>query len=166
MTIKDAIERYGVTKQAIYQRFKSRKIEIKDYKTEDGHFTPEGESLLEEWFGHLSAASQGDLKPQKEAQKQDRASFLQAQEEIKRLTNELDSAVKDIDHLQRELQAVKEERDFLRRALDQSQQLQAMTLRMLPPAPTEKGNLFSKLTARFKKPSPPAEQTPPSSDNL
>ena len=161
MTIKDAIERYGVTKQAIYQRFKSRKIEIKDYKTEDGHFTPEGGSLLEEWFGHLSAASQGDQKPQKEAQKQDRASFLQAQEEIKRLTNELDSAVKDIDHLQRELQAIKEERDFLRRALDQSQQLQAMTLRMLPPAPTEKGNLFSKLASRFKKPTDPATNNDP-----
>lgn len=161
MTIKDAIERYGVTKQAIYQRFKSRKIEIKDYKTEDGHFTPEGESLLEEWFGHLSAASQGDLKPQKEAQKQDRASFLQAQEEIKRLTNELDSAVKDIDHLQSELQAIKEERDFLRRALDQSQQLQAMTLRMLPPAPTEKGNLFSKLASRFKKPTDPTANNDP-----
>ena len=165
MNINEAHERYGVSTQAIYKKLKKRGIELREIKGADGHLTPEGEKLLDELFGHLVITGEGEA-PAPERRKQDEASLLQAKAEIKRLQELVDGLQRETTYLEREVESLRNERDYLRRALDQAQQLHAMAIKMLPPPAEEKGGLFAKLAARFKKPSPPAEQTPPSSDNL
>lgn len=169
MTIKEASTLYGVSTQAIYKRLTKNGYDLKQLKDSSGNLTEEGERIIDQLFDRVTVTGEGDPTPQpakKKPQKPDATPSLQDQEEVERLKAEVARLQTEMERLQTTVANLQEERDFLRRALDQSQQLHAMTMRMLPPAPTEKGGLFAKLTARFKKPSPPAEQTPPSSDNL
>lgn len=150
MTIKDAAALYGVSPQAIYQRLKSKGIDIRTLKNKAGDLTTEGERLLEDLFDRTSVSTMDTEQGQKAQQapeKKDESSLLQ----VEKLTAEVYSLTAQIEML-------KEERDYLRRALDQSQQLQAMTMRMLPPAAVERQGVFSWLASRFRKPAQQADQ--------
>lgn len=164
MTVQTAAELYGISKQAIYQRLKTKGIDIRQLKTKAGDLTEEGERLFEELFDRTSVTSEGEESQQptlKEKQKQHEASLLQAQKQVEALTFQVDSLQKEVNFLKREVESVRDERDYLRRALDQSQQLQAMTMRMLPPSPAERRSVFSWLTSRFTKPAPTSDQQKP-----
>ena len=165
MTVQTAAELYGISKQAIYQRLKSKGIDIRQLKTKAGDLTEEGERLFEELFDRTSVISDGEETQQstlKEKQKQHEASLLQAQKKVDALTSQVDSLQKEVNFLTREVESLRDERDYLRRALDQSQQLQAMTMKqMLPPAPAERQGVFSWLASRFKRPAQAAADQHP-----
>ena len=164
MTIKEAATLYGVSTQAIYKRLTKNRHDLKQLKDSSGNLTEEGERIIDQLFDRVSVTGEGDPTPQptqKKPTKQDATPSLQDNAEVERLQSEVARLTTEVERLQTTVDSLKEERDFLRRALDQSQQLQAMTLRMLPPAPTEKGNLFSKLASCFKKPTDPATNNDP-----
>lgn len=133
MTIKEAAKGYGVSTQAIYQRLKKHGAElsiIKDSKT--GHLTAEGEKLLCKLFTKHSIESvnmeSGALQVEQGARGL-----------LEQVERERDALRADVSRLEAELRgerelraAVERERDTLRTALDQSQQLQAMTLSRIP----------------------------------
>lgn len=149
MTVKEAAALYSISPQAIYQRLKSKGVDIRTIKNKAGELTPEGEQLLEDLFDRTSVTGEGDpviSQAQQEQKKQDEALTLQ----VEKLTAE-------VDFLKAQVEILKEERDYLRRALDQSQQLHAMTMRMLPPAPAERRGVFSWLASRFTKAAPAAD---------
>ena len=162
MTISEAATLYGVSTQAIYKRLSKNGHDIKTLKTASGALTEEGEKLLEQLFDRTSVTGEGDPAPQqprKAAPKKDDPLLLQAQKEVERLQTEVDNQRREINLLTREVESLRDERDYLRRALDQAQQLHAMTMKqMLPPAPAERKGAFSWLTSRFKKPAPAADQ--------
>lgn len=168
MTIQSAAELYGISKQAIYQRLKSKGIDIRQLKTKAGDLTEEGERILAELFDHSTAASEGEQTKspsRQEPKKQDDTLLLQAQEEVRRLTALVESLQKDVDQLTKLNQILSEDKERLHRALDQSQQLQAMTMRMLPPAPAERQGVFSWLASRFKRPAQADQEQPKEQDN-
>lgn len=162
MTVQEAASLYGVSKQAIYQRLKAKGYDIKQLKDSSGSLTEDGESILAQLFDHTSVTGDGDSMPQqsrKEPAKQELPSLLQAQKRVAELEKQVDGLQREVDFLTKHVDALKEERDYLRRALDQAQQLHAMTMKqMLPPSPAERKGAFSWLTSRFKKNAPAADQ--------
>ena len=153
MTIKEASALYGVSTQAIYKRLTKKGYDIKQLKDSTGALTEEGERIIEELFDRTTVTGEGDPTPQpdrKEATKAEEPPVLQDNQEVERLKAE-------VARLQTEVDSLRDERDYLRRALDQAQQLHAMTMRMLPPAPAERQGVFSWLASRFKR---PAQQAP------
>lgn len=161
MTIKEASELYGVSPQAIYKRLSKNGHDIKTLKTASGALTEEGEKLLGHLFDHTSVTGVGDSAPQQTRNavpKKDNPLLLQAQKEVERLTALVDGLQKDVNYLTDKVKSLEEDKERLHRALDQSQQLQAMTMRMLPPAPAERLGVFAWLFSRFKKSAPAADQ--------
>ena len=162
MTVQEAALLYGVSKQAIYQRLKAKGYDIKQLKDSSGSLTEDGESILAQLFDHTSVTGDGDSTPQqsrKEPAKQETPSLLQAQKRVAELEKQVDGLQREVDFLTKQVDALKEERDYLRRALDQAQQLHAMTMKqMLPPSPAERKGALSWLTSRFKKNAPAADQ--------
>ena len=162
MTVQEAASLYGVSKQAIYQRLKAKGYDIKQLKDSSGSLTEDGESILAQLFDHTSVTGDGDSTLQqsrKEPAKQEPPSLLQAQKRVAELEKQVDGLQREVDFLTKHVDALKEERDYLRRALDQAQQLHAMTMKqMLPPSPAERKGAFSWLTSRFKKTAPAADQ--------
>lgn len=133
MTIKEASKKYGVTTQAIYQRIKKSGAKLSTIKdNETGNLTAEGEKLLCELFTKHSIESvnmeSGALQVEQGARGL-----------LEQVERERDALRADVSRLEAELRgerelraAVERERDTLRTALDQSQQLQAMTLSRIP----------------------------------
>lgn len=162
MTVQEAASLYGVSKQAIYQRLKAKGYDIKQLKDSSGSLTEDGESILAQLFDHTSVTGDGDSTPQqsrKEPAKQEPPSLLQGKKRVDELEKQVDGLQREVDFLTKHVDALKEERDYLRRALDQAQQLHAMTMKqMLPPSPAERKGAFSWLTSRFKKNVPAADQ--------
>lgn len=168
MTISEAATLYGVSTQAIYKRLSKNGHDIKTLKTASGALTEEGEKLLEQLFDRTSVTGEGDPVTQqarKSTQKKDDPRLLQAQKEVERLTALVDGLQKDVNYLTDKVKSLEEDKERLHRALDQSQQLQAMTMRMLPPAPAERHGVFSWLSSRFKKPAATAGETEAPSNN-
>lgn len=161
MTIQEAATFYGVSKQAIYQRLKAKGHDIKQLKTPDGALTDEGEAILAQLFDRTSVSGEGDPKqhrPSTGQQKQEDPSFLQAENRIQELTFQVDALQKEVDLLTREADTLRNERDYLRHALDQAQQLHAMTIRMLPPPAAERKGALSWLASHFRKAPSDVEQ--------
>lgn len=161
MTIQEAALFYGVSKQAIYQKLKAKGHDIKQLKTREGELSEEGKAILEQLFDRAGVNAEDDPKPQPpstEPEKQENPFSLQAERRIQELTNQVDALQKEVDLLKRETESLRNERDYLRHALDQAQQLHAMTIRMLPPPAPERKSVLSWIASCFKKPSSDEKQ--------
>ena len=149
MTIKAAATLYNVSPQAIYQRLKAKGYDIKKLKMKSGELTAEGEKILDELFDRTVVT--GETNPQVDKAEQGNQSTIKEQDKESAILLQVESLKSEVESLKKQIESLKEERDFLRRALDQSQQLHAMTMRMLPPAPVEKKGMFSRLFGKSKK---------------
>lgn len=142
MTIKEAAALYGVSKQAIYQRLKKTGQDldqIRDAKTQE--LTEFGIELVNSIYGQKADKEQSSVN--------------QSVKELESLKSENVRLQEQVNALTEKVAALTEERDFLRRSLDQSQQLQAMTLSRLPastPPAGEKKGLIKRLAEHFKRP--------------
>lgn len=146
MTIKAASTLYNVSPQAIYQRLKAKGYDIKQLKTKGGELTAEGEKVLDELFDRTVVT--GDSDPQVDKAEKGNQSTIKDQDRESAILLQVESLKSEVESLKKQVESLKEERDFLRRALDQSQQLHAMTMRMLPPAPVEKKGWFARMFSR------------------
>ncbi len=140
MTIKDAADKYGISKQAIYQRLKRNGITVDTLTDkETGELTPDAEAVFENLFGESSQ------------QVNQRKSTLT--DELKAAQATISSQQREIDLLTVKLEAVERERDLLRDTLDQER---AMFTRYLPaPGQTvqpgeKRPGLFRRLAAAVK----------------
>ena len=116
MTIKDAAEKYGISKQAIYQRLKRNNIQIDSLTDpETGNLTPDAEAIMENLFG--------------EGSQQFNKRKLTLTEELKAAQAEIQHQQAIVDLLTAKLEAAERERDLLRETLDQER---AMFQRFLP----------------------------------
>lgn len=144
MTIKEAADRYGVSRQAIYQRLKRQGIQIDRLRdTETGELTAEGVAILSNMFTEAEAAP--DRTADKEREQIDALTA-----EVKALQDQASSLTAQVATLTAQVAAITDERDFLRRALDQAQQLHAMTLQALPP-PREPVGMVDRFKRIFSK---------------
>lgn len=144
MTIKEAAARYGVSRQAIYQRLKRQGLQVdtlRDPKT--GELTPEGEATLSSMFTEAEAT-----EPTTPDNKQAQIDALTAERDA--LRDQVVQLTSQVDTINAQLATLTDERDFLRRALDQAQQLHAMTLQALPP-PHEPVGMVDRIRRIFKK---------------
>lgn len=138
MTIKEAAERYGVSKQAIYQRLKKAGQDldsIRDPKT--GLLSSDGEKLINSIYGQNAVKEPLKSSPvnlQVESFKQEREALLGQIEALKAVNEQLTS-----------------ERDYLRHSLDQAQQLQAMAFARLPAPKESGGGWFKKIFSKSKE---------------
>lgn len=139
MTIREAAALYGVSKQAIYQRLKKTGKEldqIRDEKTQE--LTELGMELVNSIYGKKGGNEQSSVN--------------QSVKEIETLKVDNTRLQEQVNALTEKVAALTEERDFLRRSLDQSQQLQAMTLSRLPATTTERKSVIKRLAEHFKRP--------------
>lgn len=140
MTMKEAAAKYGVSRQAIYQKLKRQGLQVDTLRDPaTGDFTPEGEEVLSSLFTPADTTTDNTDK---------RVDELTA--DVNRLQAEVDRLTAQIDTLTAQLTATTDERDFLRRALDQAQQLHAMALKALP-QPREPESVMSKIRHIFKR---------------
>lgn len=146
MTIKEASKKYGVSTQAIYQRLKKHDIELSTVRDSvSGQLLQSGEELLEQLF----------TKQREEVDNESTTRLEEIQsvkEQLLQVVNERNALRADVSRLEAELRgerelrsAIERERDTLRTALDQSQQLQAMTLSRIP---EPRKSLWQRLTER------------------
>lgn len=141
MDIKEAAIKYGVSRQAIYQRLKSNGIPVDNLKDkESGHLTPEAEAILDKLFG-----------PSREEFKQRRESL---QAELTAAKQEIESQRAQIELLTVKLQSAEKERDLLRETLDQER---ILFNRFLPapaadpqPGQEPRKGLFKRIAAAIK----------------
>ena len=144
MTIKEAAARYGISRQAIYQRLKRQGLQVdmlRDPKT--GELTPEGEATLSSMFTEAEITDQttpDNNQAQIDALTAERDAL---RDQVAQLTSQVDT-------INAQLATLTDERDFLRRALDQAQQLHAMTLQALPP-PRDQTGMMERIRRIFKK---------------
>jgi polyhydroxyalkanoate synthesis regulator phasin len=144
MTIKEAAARYGVSRQAIYQRLKRQGLQVdmlRDPKT--GELTPEGEATLSSMFTEAEAT-----EPTTPDNNQAQIDALTAERDA--LRDQVAQLTSQVDTISAQLATLTDERDFLRRALDQAQQLHAMTLQALP-SPRDQTSMMERIRRIFKK---------------
>lgn len=116
MTIKDAAEKYGISKQAIYQRLKRNSIPVDNLTDQEtGTLTPEAEAILENLFG--------ENRQQFDKRK------LNLTEELKAAQAEIQQQKANIELLTAKLEAAERERDLLKDTIDQER---ALFQRFLP----------------------------------
>ena len=147
MTITAAAARAGVTPQAIYKQLKKKGISPADLKAKDGELTAEGERIIADMFPRKAADTPTQHEKKSQAREtaqteEEPAGEHTAQEEAPardNLQKEVDALKENIRRLETEVNILQErarllteERDYLRKALDQSQQLQAMTAAKIP----------------------------------
>lgn len=184
MTIKEVSERAGVSHQAIYKRLRTRGIRAEDItEKSSGQLTGKGEELIKELFpflrdeeGGAAAQSPQDV-PADPPETEEKAGDEGLQPEVARLQEKVARLQEEVARLQPEVAGLKgqiieyekrvatleesnrlltDERDYLRKALDQSQQLQAMTAQKIPTPPAitdgserkQKRGLWERLTGR------------------
>lgn len=124
MTIKEAAQLYGKSRQAIYQRLQASCQPLNELKNpETGVLTEKGEALLKSIY--CEGDRQEAVKPGKVDTQID--SLLT---QIQRLESEVKALTEKVDGLQAD-------KEYLQRALDQAQQLQAMAFKRLPAPPAE-----------------------------
>jgi predicted DNA-binding protein YlxM (UPF0122 family) len=109
MTIKEAADKYQVSKQAIYQRLKRNGLTVDSMTDkETGQLTPEAEGILENLFG------------------ENRQLFYKRKftpsDEIKALQEQVNSLQTNVEMLTIKLEAAERERDLLKAQVDQAQQ--------------------------------------------
>lgn len=117
MTVKDVVQRTGLTSAAVYKRIKAKGVKldaIKDKKT--GQFTPDGERLIVELFNLGNAAEAVEKRSKTDVDNQ-----------VEKLTTE-------VERLKTMVELLTSERDNLRATLEREQQLHAMTLTKLLPS--------------------------------
>lgn len=146
MTIAEIAARLGVSKQAVYQKIKRAGLSInalKDHNT--GEFTDDGAQTIVNLFNN-APRSDVDVSTPSAGQV----------ETINALNSDIDRLKTEVDRLNNLVEQLTGERDFLREALlqaqksaDQAQQLQAMTLTKLLPAP--RPGIAERLRQMFKK---------------
>lgn len=126
MTIKDVAQVTGLSQQAIYKKIKARGIMLEELKDkETGQLSKHGEEVIRDLFS--------DKKDEKKVEKQDSTEIEKLKAEVEKLRNK-------VEYLEEKNNQLTEERDFLKTALNQAQQLQALTLARIPAAlpPAEK----------------------------
>lgn len=102
MTIREAAEKYQVSKQAIYQRLKANKINLDTLKDkETGELTAEAEAIIDNLFGENSK----DFKSRQAALS---AELTRANETISRQQTEIEILKIKLEAAERELSAYKE----------------------------------------------------------
>lgn len=109
MTIKEAADKYKVSKQAIYQRMKRNGLTIDSMTDkETGQLTPEAEGIMDNLFG---------------ANRQlfDKRKFTPS-EELKAAQEQVKSLQTNVEMLTIKLEAAERERDLLREQIDQARQ--------------------------------------------
>lgn len=124
MTVKDVVQRTGLTSAAIYKRIKAKGVKleaIKDKKT--GHFTPDGERMIFELFDLADAPEQAENRPEKAVDNQ-----------VEKLTTRVAELTTEVEKLTTRVELLTSERDNLRATLEREQQLHAMTLTKLLPS--------------------------------
>lgn len=155
----------GISSQAIYKKLSKRKIPldtIRDRTT--GFISESGLEVLEQLFAEkpqVEKPVRESVEKAREEQKQANADNRRKEQEkqLASLKVEVDKLNMEVEYLNKTRKVLEDEIDYLRRALDQAQQLHAMTMKqMLPPAPAERKGAFSWLTSRFKKTAPAADQ--------
>ncbi|MBQ2756041.1 MAG: hypothetical protein IJF27_05165 [Oscillospiraceae bacterium] len=146
MTIAEIAASLGVSKQAVYQKIKRAGLSVntlKDHNT--GEFTDEGAQTIVNLFNNTPRPNIDVSTPS-----------VEQVETINALNNDIDRLNIEVDRLNDLVEQLTNERDFLREALlqaqksaDQAQQLQAMTLTKLLPAP--RPGIAERLRQMFKK---------------
>ena len=95
MTIREAAEKYNITKQAIYQRLKTNGINIDTMKDkETGELTADAEAVLYNLFGSNSQEFKKKKVNLQEELRQAKEEISSKQKEIDILTSRLDAAEK------------------------------------------------------------------------
>ena len=140
MTIKDAAEMYGISKQAIYQRLKKHGISLDTIRDQEtGELSQDAEAVLENLFGENSQVFN-----------QRRVNFT---DELTRLKEAVNRQQIEVEKLTIQLEAAERERDFYRETLEQER---ALFSRYLPaPGETSQGRekrpgLFRRIAAAIK----------------
>lgn len=146
MTIAEIAASLGVSKQAVYQKIKRAGLSVnalKDHNT--GEFTDKGAQTIVNLFNNTPRPNVDVSTPS-----------VEQVETINALNNDIDRLNIEVDRLNNLVEQLTNERDFLREALlqaqksaDQAQQLQAMTLTKLLPAP--RPGIAERLRQMFKK---------------
>jgi predicted DNA-binding protein YlxM (UPF0122 family) len=109
MTIKEAADKYQVSKQAIYQRLKRNGLTVDSMTDkETGQLTPEAEGIMENLFGE-------------NRQLFDKRKFTPS-DEIKALQEQVNSLQTNVELLTIKLEAAERERDLLKEQLEQTRQ--------------------------------------------
>lgn len=152
MTIKEVAQLKGLSHQAIYKRLKSHGVKVEDIRDrQTGQLTPDGERIIRRLFDLDPPAEEPIATPDK----RDETTVVEGlRNQVAELTTTVEKLNVEVEKLRNQvasgeerISALVEERDFLRKALDQAQQLQAITLakvpnvKSLPPADEEKGRL-------------------------
>lgn len=157
MTITEYADRVGVRTQGLYKKLTNRGISLDDIRDKANNLiTEDGFKLLNQLYSDRTQPKKqsvdkvADIFGDQLNQLKEQLSALQVENERLRIAEE---------NSRKKIEDLINERDYLRVALNQSQQLHAMTIKALPPAPAERKGAFSWLTSRFKKPAPAADQT-------
>lgn len=127
MTIKEVAAKVGLSHQAIYKRLRARGKRAEDI-VKAGVLTEEGEALMMELFPSLRDEPQPSAESPSEVEKR-------LQDEVAKLQEKVVKLGAEVARLEERAANLTEERDYLRKALDQSQQLQAMTTAKIPSPP-------------------------------
>ncbi len=149
MKIADIADRLSVSKQAVYQRIKRAGINVNTLKDQkSGEFTEESAAIIFNLFTNNST------EPFEKTTTVN--AILTELESYKQRVESLTTHLCEIDQ---QLNEVTQERDYLRNALtqaqsalNQSQQLQAMMLQRMLPAPRQ--GIVERLRGIFRKGEP------------
>lgn len=139
MTIKDAAEKYGVTKQAIYQRLKKQGIDLDTIKdSETGELTADAEAMLFKLYGTENKPKAQNLN-----------SIIQSlKTENKALTLEVDELKKENQRLAERVKELSQDKELLADTLKESQRIQLAMIQQRLPEPL---TIWERITGRRKK---------------
>ena len=135
MTIKEAAEQFGVSKQAIYQRMKRNGLAVDTLvDKETGQLTPEAEAIIVNLFGENK-------------QQFDKRRFTPT-EELKQAKEEISRLQREVEMLTFRIEAAEKEAASLRETLETER---ALFQRFLPAAgETQRPGLMKRIAAAFR----------------
>lgn len=138
MTIKDAAEKYGVSKQAIYQRLKKQGIALETIKDpETGELTRDAEAVLFKLYGADDKPKTQNLNSIIQSLKNDNKSLILEVEELK----------KENQRLSKRIEELAEDKTLLAETLKEAQRIQLAMIQQRLPEPR---TLWERITGRKK----------------
>lgn len=143
MTVRDVIQRTGLSGAAVYKKIKAHGLRLDTMKDKaTGHFTPDAEKRIIELF-NLDKTEDQNQENNVDNRVENVDKKLST--EVEKLTTEVERLKVEVDRLHIQVETLENERDFLRQSLDREQQLTGIALSKvpnvpaLPPGDPEKG---------------------------
>lgn len=133
MTVRDVIQKTGLSATAVYKKIKAHGMSLESLKDkETGQFTPDAEKKITELFNLGKNDPSGVENQVEKVDNQTPEVEKKFTTEVEKLKTRVAELTTEVEKLNAQIAVIASERDYLRQTLEREQQLHGLALSKLP----------------------------------